>query len=130
MNVKALRKKLKIENKRRGLCRSNNGFENTTYLTSNTKPNKKPDIINVEDITSEDYVEEVLSYNLDSIFHPHLITNLLYDEWLIRDSKRGSTPPSRYRDAASACGIYDVTQRTVIQTQRVNDIIRMKHRRK
>ncbi|PSN31386.1 hypothetical protein C0J52_24535 [Blattella germanica] len=38
------------------------------------KPYNKPDNINVEDITPEDYVEEVLSYNLDSIFHPHLIT--------------------------------------------------------
>ncbi|PSN30445.1 hypothetical protein C0J52_26695 [Blattella germanica] len=27
MNIKALRQELKIENKRRGLCRSNNGFE-------------------------------------------------------------------------------------------------------
>ncbi|PSN49546.1 hypothetical protein C0J52_04996, partial [Blattella germanica] len=46
------------------------------------KPNKKPDIINVEDITSEDYVEEVLSYNLDSIFHPHLITIRLKENFL------------------------------------------------
>ncbi|PSN29684.1 hypothetical protein C0J52_28011 [Blattella germanica] len=42
------------------------------------KPNKKPDIINVEDdITSEDYAEEVLSYNLDCFFHAHLIIKMI-----------------------------------------------------